>query len=162
MIPKWLQNDPKWLQNDLKTQKKERKKLSPEARQQTRFSESLKWIAKNSKGRAQKVIPGGAKTSESFWKSSKWRKKVGRPIGRRNGREVRTVSKVPRLAPPRTANQKQSPEQFMRTANRANSFIVSYSNFFEKKVDFLGPTSRLADPTSWLVEPTSRLIESTS
>ena len=56
----------------------ERKKLSPEARKQTRASESLKITSKiNFKfpiifvhyspgDRAQKVIPGGAKTNESF------------------------------------------------------------------------------------------------
>ena len=52
--------------------KKERKKLSPEARKQTRASESLKMELKTknlTKGGAQKVSPGGAKTNESFWKS---------------------------------------------------------------------------------------------
>ena len=59
----------------------ERKKLSPEARKQTRASESLKITSKSqfyvshhffdySPGdRAQKVITGGAKTNESLWKS---------------------------------------------------------------------------------------------
>merc|ERR1712167_386890 len=58
-----------------------RKQLSPEARKQTRASESLKITSKNqfyvsqhfcyySPGdRAQKVIPGGAKKNESFGKS---------------------------------------------------------------------------------------------
>ena len=59
----------------------ERNTLSPEARKQTRATESLKITSKNqfyvshhfvyySPGdRAQKVIPGGAKTNESFCKS---------------------------------------------------------------------------------------------
>ena len=104
MILKWSQNDPKmiqkwskmiqqWSQNDPKMIPKwfqnlftialviERKKLSPEARKQTRASESIKTTSKinftfpiifiyySPGDRAQKVITGGAKTNESFWKS---------------------------------------------------------------------------------------------
>ena len=83
MIPKLSQSDqkqiPKWFQNVFTIALViERKKLSPEARKQTRASESLKIRSKNkfyvsqhfvhySPGdRAQKVIPGGATTNESF------------------------------------------------------------------------------------------------
>ena len=86
MIPKWSKNDPKiipkWFQHLFTIALViERKKLSPEARKQTRASESLKIRSTNqfyvsqhfvhySPGdRAQKVIPGGAKTNESLWKS---------------------------------------------------------------------------------------------
>ena len=59
----------------------ERKKLSPEAWKQTRAFESLKITSKlnftfpnifvyySHDDRAQKVVPGGAKTNESLWKS---------------------------------------------------------------------------------------------
>ena len=102
VVPKWSQTDPKLIlnrsQNDSKVipkwfQKRrnygvlfsialviERKKLSPEARKQTRASESLKKTSKKNNftfpiifvyyspgDRAQTVIPGGAKTNESFW-----------------------------------------------------------------------------------------------
>ena len=64
MIPKWFQNDPnkipKWSQNDSKMIEKW-------------FQNDFKMIAKfvyySPGDRAQKVIPGGAKINESFWKS---------------------------------------------------------------------------------------------
>ena len=81
MILKWSQNNskivPRWFQNDPKMISKwsqhlftialvmERKKLSPEARKQTRASESLKWNEKTSKERTQKVIPGGTRKKDS-------------------------------------------------------------------------------------------------
>ena len=53
MIPKWSQNDskmiPKWSQND--------------------FLKIPKFVYCSPGDRAQKVIPGGVKTNESFWKS---------------------------------------------------------------------------------------------
>ena len=97
MIPNWCQNYPniilKWSQTDPKMIPKwfkhlftialmiKRKKLSPKARKKTWASESPNKRQKNnftfpsifvnySPGdRAQKVIPGGAKKNESFWKS---------------------------------------------------------------------------------------------
>ena len=61
-----------------KPQKKERKKLSPEARKQTRASESLKRNAKPSKETAHTIIPGGAKTNESFRKPQMKQKNLKR------------------------------------------------------------------------------------
>ena len=60
MIPNWSQNDPKmilkWSQNDRKMIQKWFKKIR-------------KFVYYSPVDRAQKVIPGGAKTNESFWKS---------------------------------------------------------------------------------------------
>ena len=69
MIPKWSQNNPKMI---LKKSQNlftvalviERKKLSPEARKQT-----IIFVYYSPGDRAQKVIPRGVKTNESFWKS---------------------------------------------------------------------------------------------
>ena len=92
MILKWSQNDSKILPTLFQKRRNyvvlfskalviERKKLSPEARKKTRAFESLKITSKKHfyvpiiyvydrpGDRAQKVIPGGAKTNESFWKS---------------------------------------------------------------------------------------------
>ena len=49
--------------------KKERKKLSPEAREKRIAPQSLQMISKSQKERAQKVIPGGTKKKESSAKS---------------------------------------------------------------------------------------------
>ena len=86
MIPKWSQNDPKmnpnWFQNDpkmiLKLSQNDSKmipkwspnypKMIPKLSQND-FKMIAKFVYYSPGDRAQKVIPGGAKTNESFWKS---------------------------------------------------------------------------------------------
>ena len=70
MIQQWSQNDPKmipkWSQNDLKNNLKmipKRSKHDPKM--------IPKFVYYSPGDRAQKVIPGGAKTNESFRKSKK-------------------------------------------------------------------------------------------
>ena len=75
MIPKWSQNNPKmipkripkWSNNDPKTISKW---------SQNDFKIIPKLVYYSPGGRAQKVISGGAKTNESFWKSQNNIKKL--------------------------------------------------------------------------------------
>ena len=86
MIPKWSQNDPKiipkWSQNDPKmipTLSQNDPNIIPKWSQhypemipqlsQNDFKMIPKSVYYSPGDRAQKVIPGGAKTNESFWKS---------------------------------------------------------------------------------------------
>ena len=75
MIPKWFKNDPKmipkWSQNDPKlipTWSQHYSKMFPKW-SQTDFKKIPKFVYYSPGDRAQKVIPGGAKTNESLWKS---------------------------------------------------------------------------------------------
>ena len=74
MILKWPQNDPKlipkWFQNDPKIVLKWSQnypKMIPNLSQND-FKMIPKLVYYSPGDRAQKVIPGGAKTNESFWK----------------------------------------------------------------------------------------------
>ena len=67
MIPKWSQHDPKMIPNWSQKWSQHDPKMIPKW-SQNNFKMIPKFVYYSPGDRAQKVIPGGAKTNESFWK----------------------------------------------------------------------------------------------